>query len=189
MSCRSHSTSTDSARLTYDEVHPEGGVLPVGRRRCGMRRCRSRHELSASSWDDGRGVTARETQSKGCGQCQRSEADLERMSGHVMEAEVMQEVQFFNGLLGRLRCGSGMGCKTRAGAGSTAIRAVSRRGSGAALRLSDPASGPDGVGAVTVDGQIGGLGCAGRTVDRNAALSGNQQGDEVSAHGSCSEPR
>ena len=71
-----------------------------------------------------------------------------------------------------------MGRKTCAGAGLP-----TRRGCGAALRLAALASGPDGVGAVAVDGHIGGLGSAGRTLDRNAALSGNQQGDEVFAVG------
>ena len=76
-----------------------------------------------------------------------------------------------------------MGRKTRAGAGLTACRAAARRGGGAALGLAALASGPDGVGAVAVDGHISGLGSAGRTLDRNAALSGNQQGDEVFAVG------
>ena len=56
------------------------------------------------------------------------------------------------------------------------LPAAARRGGGAALGLAALASGPDGVGAVAVDGHIGGLGSAGRTLDRNAALSGNQQG-------------
>ena len=76
-----------------------------------------------------------------------------------------------------------MGRKTCAGTGLTACRAAARRGGGAALGLAALASGPDGVGAVAVDGHIGGLGSAGRTLDRNAALSGNQQGDEVFAVG------
>lgn len=69
-----------------------------------------------------------------------------------------------------------MGRKTCAGAGLTACRAAARRGGGAALRLAALASGPDGVGAVAMDSHISGLGSAGRTLDRNAALSGNQQG-------------
>ena len=69
-----------------------------------------------------------------------------------------------------------MGRKTCAGAGLTACR-----GGGAALRLAALASGPDGVGAVAMDGHIGGLGSAGRTLDRNAALGGNQQGVIFSA--------
>ena len=73
---------------------------------------------------------------------------------------------------------SRMGRKTCAGAGLTACRAAARRGGGAALGLAALASGPDGVGAVAMDGHIGGLGSADRTLDRNAALSGNQQGDE-----------
>ena len=35
-------------RLPYvDEVHLEGGVLPVGRRRSGLRSCRVRHDVAA----------------------------------------------------------------------------------------------------------------------------------------------
>ena len=56
-----------------------------------------------------------------------------------------------------------MGRKTCAGAGLTACR-----GGGAALRLAALASGPDGVGAVAEDGHIGGLGSAGRTLDRKS---------------------
>ena len=59
-----------------------------------------------------------------------------------------------------------MGRKTRAGAGLTARRIAACRGGGAALRLAALASGPDGVGAVAVNGHIGGLGSAGRALDR-----------------------
>ena len=69
---------------------------------------------------------------------------------------------------------SRMGCKTRAGAGLTACRAAACRGGGAALWFAALASGPDGVSAVAMDGHIGGLCSAGRTLDRNAARSGNQ---------------
>ena len=78
-----------------DEVHLEGGVLPVGRRRFGLRSCRVRHDAAAASRDDGRGVTAHEAQRKGCGQCQRSEAAHERLSGHFFFFEVFHDVFSF----------------------------------------------------------------------------------------------
>ena len=83
-------------RLPYvDEVHLEGGVLPVGRRRSGLRSCRVRHDVAAASRDDGRGITAHEAQRKGCGQCQRSEAAHERLSGHFFFFEVFHDVFSF----------------------------------------------------------------------------------------------
>ena len=78
-----------------DEVHLEGGVLPVGRRRSGLRSCRVRHDAAAASRDDGRGVTAHEAQRKGCGQRQRSEAAHERLSGHFFFFEVFHDVFSF----------------------------------------------------------------------------------------------
>ena len=78
-----------------DEVHLEGGVLPVGRRRSGLRSCRVRHDVTAASRDDGRGVTAHEAQRKGCGQRQRSEAAHERLSGHFFFFEVFHDVFSF----------------------------------------------------------------------------------------------
>ena len=78
-----------------DEVHLEGGVLPVGRRRSGLRSCRVRHDVTAASRDDGRGVTAHEAQRKSCGQCQRSEAAHERLSGHFFFFEVFHDVFSF----------------------------------------------------------------------------------------------
>ena len=78
-----------------DEVHLEGGVLPVGRRRFGLRSCRVRHDVAAASRDDGRGVTAHEAQRKGCGQRQRSEAAHERLSGHFFFFEVFHDVFSF----------------------------------------------------------------------------------------------
>ena len=81
-------------RLPYvDEVHLEGGVLPVGRD--GLRGGRVRHDVTAASRDDGRGVTAHEAQRKGCGQRQRSEAAHERLSGHFFFFEVFHDVFSF----------------------------------------------------------------------------------------------
>ena len=74
-----------------DEVHLEGGVLPVGRRRSGLRSCRVRHDVAAASRDDGRGITQR----KGCGQRQRNEAAHERLSGHFFFFEVFHDVFSF----------------------------------------------------------------------------------------------
>jgi len=85
-----------SATVTIvDEVHLEGGVLPVGRRRSGLRSCRVRHDVAAASRDDGRGITAHEAQRKGCGQRQRSEAAHERLSGHFFFFEVFHDVFSF----------------------------------------------------------------------------------------------
>ena len=76
-----------------DEVHLEGGVLPVGRD--GLRGGRVRHDAAAASRDDGRGITAHEAQRKGCGQRQRSEAAHERLSGHFFFFEVFHDVFSF----------------------------------------------------------------------------------------------
>ena len=66
--------------------------------------------------------------------------------------------------------GGRAGRESCAGAGLTSARTAVRRG-GMALRTALAlAVGADGVGAVVVDGHLGGLGSAGRALDGAAAL-------------------
>ena len=83
----------------------------------------------------------------------------------------------------RLMAGCRAGREPCAGAGLTSARTAVRRG-GMALRTALAlAVGADGVGAIVVDGHLGGLGSAGRALDGAAALGGHQQRDEVLAVG------
>ena len=73
-----------------------------------------------------------------------------------------------------------MGRKACTGAGLAARRIAARRAAALRLRVfAALASGPDGIGAVPVDGHVCGLRPAGRALDGDAARSGHQQGDQV----------